>query len=211
MPIINLYSKRKKAAERVNQPEVYQYTDLPINFRRQVVHIWVSAIGKYDTHYFYKPLLGNLWKQIHDLLAREIGLFELAPKVKAPNPFDQCIYFLMNEDNPMENLLDLIEITFVYIQKIIPTLLPEYRHQDIELSQTADEAIYELNHRFREHGIGYQYENGQIIRVDSHFIHSEAVIPALTLISDEGFIGVEQEFLSAHEHYRNQEYKAAIV
>ena len=116
MPIINLYSKRKKTAERSNQPEVYQYTDLPINFRRQVVHIWTSAVGKYDAHYFYKPLLENLWRQIHDLLSREIGLFELAPKFKAPNPFDQCIAFLLDLDNPIENLLDLIEITFNLIE-----------------------------------------------------------------------------------------------
>jgi hypothetical protein len=211
MPIINLYSKRKKAAERGNQPEVYQYTDLPISFRRQVVHIWTSAVGKYDAHYFYKPLLENLWKQIHDLLAREIGVFELAPKFKAPNPFEQCIAFLLDLDNPIENLLDLIEITFNLIENIVPTLSNEYRRQGIELFQTSDEAINELNYRFREHGIGYQYENGQIIRIDSYFIHAEAVIPALTLISEEGFIGAEQEFRSAHKHYRNQEYKAAIV
>ena len=49
-------------------------------------------------------LVGNLWKQIHDLLARGIGLFELAPKYKAPNPFDQCIAFLLNEDNSIENI-----------------------------------------------------------------------------------------------------------
>jgi hypothetical protein len=211
MPIINLYSKRKKAAERENQPEIYQYTDLPINFRRQVVHIWASAIGKYDEYNFYKPLLCELWQQIHDLLAREIGLFELASRAKATNPFDKCIVFLLAKDNAIENILDLIEITFKYIEKVIPSLSYVYQNQDIKLSQTADEAINELNYRFREHGIGYQYNNGQIIRIDSSFLHSEAVVPALTLISSEGFVGAEQEFRSAHEHYRNQEYKAAIV
>lgn len=211
MPIIDLYSKRKKAAERSDQPEIYQYTDFPIQFRRQVIYIWISAIGNYEGR--DKPLLNNLWQAIYSVLARELGLFELTPKIRgiASNPFEQYKSFLLDQDTHIDNLLDLIEITFKYIEQVIPNLLNEYRYQGIELFQTSDQAIYELNHRFREHEIGYQYENGQIIRVDSHFIHSEAVIPALTLISDEGFIGTEQEFRSAHKHYRNQEYKAAIV
>jgi len=212
MPIINLYSKRKKAAERGNQPEVYQYTDLPINFRRQVVHIWINAIGKYD-YKKQKPLVNKLWKEIHDLLAREIGLFELAAK---SDPFECCKFFLLNENTHTDNLLDLIELTFNGIENKNLSSLSYTSYSSLGgvkdyLWQPAKDAIDELNHRFREHGIGYQYENGQIIRVDSHFIHTEAVIPALTLISDEGFLGAEQEFRSAHEHYRNQEYKAAIV
>ena len=30
-----------------------------------------------------------------------------------------------------------------------------------------DDAIKELNYRFKEHGVGYQYESGKIIRIDS--------------------------------------------
>jgi hypothetical protein len=52
---------------------------------------------------------------------------------------------------------------------------------------TPDEAIDELNARFREHGVGYQYESGNIIRVDSQIIHSEAVKPVLHLLSDDRF------------------------
>jgi len=209
MSITEIYSKRKKAAERFGKPEIYQYSDLPINFRRQVVHIWVSAIGKYDSYNIYKAIVNNFWQTIHDLLAREIGLFELAPDFRASNAFDKCLHFLLDEDTSLDNILDLIELAFKYLE--IYNLI--YQKQGIKLSQTQthNEAIDELNHRFREHGIGYQYIKGQIIRVDSLFLHAEAVVPALTLISSEGFSGAEQEFRSAHEHYRNQEYKAAIV
>ena len=210
MGIFNTYSKRKKIAENGDQPEVYQYTDLPIQFRVQVVYIWISAIGKYDDYNVYR-IVNNLWQAIHDLLAREIGRFELALDVWASNPFEKCKHFLLDKDTSIDNLLDLIELTFRYIEMYNPKESYEYQQQGIKLPQNSSQAIDELNHRFREHGIGYQYENGQIIRVDSHFIHSEAVIPALTLISSEGFVGAEQEFRSAHEHYRNQEYKAAIV
>ena len=39
---------------------------------------------------------------------------------------------------------------------------------------TFKRATEKLNHRFREHGIGYQYTDGKVIRVDSEFIHAAA-------------------------------------
>ena len=215
MAIINTYSKRKKANELGNQPEVYQYTDLPIQFRRQVIYIWKDAIGVYRPKNLFnsikfqeisvEPIVNKVWQLIYQSLARELGLSE------SSNPFEQCQSFLLNPNTHIDELLDVIELTFSSIEYKIPNLLEAYASEGIKLAQTATDAINELNYRFREHKIGYQYENSQIIRVDSHFIHAEAVIPALTLIAEEGFIGAEQEFRSAHEHYRNQEYKVAIV
>ena len=209
MGIINTYSKRKKLAECGDQPEVYQYNDLPLQFRVQVIHIWISAIGQYD-HYNAYCIINRLWQTIHDSLAREIGRFELALDFMASNPFEKCKHFLLDKNTSIDNSLDLIELTFRYIEIYKPKESYEYQQQGIKLPQNSSQAIDELNHRFQEHGIGYQYNNGQIIRIDSVFLHAEAVVPALTLISSEGFSGAEQEFRSAHEHYRNQEYKAAI-
>jgi len=203
MPIINLYSKRKKATERVNQPEVYQYADLPIQFRRQVIYIWENAIDRTE-------LANKVWRSVYKSLIRELGLHNLVPDRLIIDDFDQCRSFFLDQATHTDNLLDLIELTFYCIEHSIPKLFEDYKYAG-KLSQTAEEAIDELNHRFLEHGIGYQYNNGQIIRIDSVFLHAEAVVPALTLISSEGFIGADQEFRSAHKHYRNQEYKAAIV
>ncbi len=77
--------------------------------------------------------------------------------------------------------------------------------------QSSEDAISELNHRFHQHNLGYQYNNGQIIRVDSVFIHTEVILPALSLLSNYDFEGAEEEFRNAHKHYRKQEYKDAIV
>lgn len=212
MGINNLYSKRKKLAERGNQPEVYQYTNLPLDFRRQVIHIWLSAIGPYCPKQTinYEPLVNCLWGKIHNSLARELGLFNLG--TTSENFFEQCMSFLLNENTPIEHLLDIIELTFRYINEYIPKLLqyPEYSNE-LKGLQTPDDAINELNHRFREYEIGYQYNNGEIIRVDSSFIHAEVVVPALSLLSSQNFKGAEQEFRSAHQHYRKKEYKDAIL
>jgi hypothetical protein len=211
MGIYNLYSKRKKLAEHGNEPEVYQYVDLPIKFRRQVVYIWGSAIGSWcEPRFGTIPLVNILWDKIHNLIARELGEFNLGNELQ--NPFEQCKFFLLNNNTPTVHILDLIEVTFYEIEKVIPVILqhPEYQGQ-LNVSQSAEDAINELNHRFREYAIGYQYNNGQIIRVDSGFIHAEIVVPALSLLSSGHFKGAEQEFRSAHEHYRKKDYKEAIV
>ncbi|HLO51750.1 MAG TPA: hypothetical protein VK211_25280, partial [Kamptonema sp.] len=177
---------------------------------------WSSAIGLYREQerfgiHLGNPLVNQLWNEIHYYLARELGLFNLGSK--GENYCYQCQSFLLNKDTPIDNILDLIEVTFRYIDKEIRELLQSYQYKDHlqDIRQLPDEAISELNHRFREHGIGYQYNNGQIIRVDSGFIHAEVVVPALSLLSSQQFKGAEQEFRSAHQHYRNQKYKEAIV
>ncbi len=79
-----------------------------------------------------------------------------------------------------------------------------------DASEKADDAIEELNYRFREHGIGYQFSNGQIIRMDSELIHAEIVKPALELLNQRYYAGAQQEFLKAHEHYRKGNAKEAL-
>lgn len=59
--------------------------------------------------------------------------------------------------------------------------------------------------------MGYQFEGGQLARVDSQFLHAEAVKPALTLLARSGFEGVQEEFLNAHSHYRAGKNKEAVA
>jgi hypothetical protein len=77
--------------------------------------------------------------------------------------------------------------------------------------EALNEAIKELNQRFREHGVGYQFSGGTIIRIDSEFVHSEVVQPAIALLSEDVFAAANGEFLTAHRHYREGSYKDCIV
>ena len=79
------------------------------------------------------------------------------------------------------------------------------------IRETADEAIKELNVRFKLAGVGYQFEDGYILRIDSELIHTEIVKPALQYLNEEGFEGPRDEFIRAHAHYRKGEMKDAIV
>ena len=78
-------------------------------------------------------------------------------------------------------------------------------------SEVADAAISELNERFREHGVGYQFENDELMRVDSQLLHADVVKRALALLRESGYRGAEAEFLAAHEHYRHGRSKDALT
>lgn len=78
-------------------------------------------------------------------------------------------------------------------------------------SQRADDALNELNIRFRENGFGYQFENGEFIRVDDQYVHAEVVKPALALLAEPGFEKANEEFMTAHKHYRTGDTKDAVV
>lgn len=72
-------------------------------------------------------------------------------------------------------------------------------------------AIDELNYRFRQHNLGYEFTNNEIIRIDHKLIHNETIKPALKLLYEEGFEGAEQEFRNAFEKRRKGDNKEAIL
>jgi len=82
--------------------------------------------------------------------------------------------------------------------------------EDMSRSLSPDRAIEELNQRFLENDIGYQYRNGRIMRIDSEYTHSEIVLPALQLLNEPEFKPAMDEFLKGHEDYRRGRYEDAI-
>jgi hypothetical protein len=112
-------------------------------------------------------------------------------------------------DAETNEALDIIEFSFRAIQ-MLPQIMGASDLRTFT-SQSAEDAIDELNHRFREHGVGYQFEGGEIVRVDSQYVHAEVVKPAIALLNTAGFEGPLEEFFDAHGHYRQREYADAIA
>jgi AbiJ N-terminal domain 4 len=206
MPIFNIRSKRQKAL-RGEVPDVYVYDTFPNPFRVQVVHIWWDTLGnhtEYRDHYSGVPLA---YETIVKTLCREYGVFSLQDRGHGWNYFGELADFFLRESDP-EKVLDTIQITFQYID----TLTRDVRYLSRgNADKYASDAIEELNHRFKEHGLGYQYANKQIIRVDSEFVHAEVIKPALALLHTKEFSGAQAEFLKAHEHYRHGRQKEALT
>jgi hypothetical protein len=210
MAIFDLFSKRQKAL-RGDIPDVYTYEDLPNALRVQIVNIWSDALGNtshYYDHYGCGPNVKTAYKFIVNTLCREYGMFKLPTAEKYQDRMyleELANYLLQVED--VEKQLDIVELSFKYIDK----LTREFGYlRKQNASKSVDDAIGELNDRFKEHGIGFQFEEGEIVRVDSELIHSEAVKPALRLLNEKSYHGAQQEFLSAYEHYRHGKNKEAL-
>lgn len=185
-------------------PDVYQYDAIPQRLRVQIVHIINDLVGD-DRN----SITFSLFKLIHDILCREYGRFSLLDTHDLQNiNYIQSVKIFIVQTKDINDFFDAVELSF----RVIYREYEEHR-EFIYLTNpkiTPDEAIEELNYRFREHGVGYQYESGEIIRVDSQIIHSEAVKPVLELLNDPRFQGANEEFLKAHEHYRHGNHKECL-
>jgi len=207
MPVYETFSKRQQRLASQGVPSLYQYGDLPRAFRVQVVHIWREALGSLVDNRGQPAVnaWSALWGAIEHTIQRERGLFSIG---QGGSSADRCEDFLLNKDT--DSALDIIELSFRHVDtKLREPRADKFKH--VITTQEPDEAIAELNHRFREHGIGYQFMGGQLVRVDSQYIHNQVVEPALLLLHAQGFQGPEDEFLRAHEHYRQGKNKEAIV
>lgn len=204
MKMYEPFSKRQKRT-RGEVPDVYQYETIPPELRVQIVHIWDDI---FDAQIGYGGLKQvdleayATYRFIENQLCRTYGIFELGVE---ENLYERVVNFLIKTEET-ERVIDVIELSFRCIDSKIDANSNRYFSSKV----SPDDAINELNHRFREHGVGYQYEFGQIIKVDSQLIHSEVVKPTLIFLSDPIYERANEEFLKAHEHYRERNYKDCV-
>jgi hypothetical protein len=207
MTIFETFTKRQKRLANSGKQDVYQYDDLPKEFRIQVIHIWKGAIGAYfEGDYGRHSPANQFWSLIHDILARESGVFSLVQGEIRPD--SKCIAFLASADTG--GALDIIELSFRVIETLV-SQLDDYDRNQARIKERAADAIEELNGRFQEHGIGYQYMGGYLVRLDSQFAHAEIVKPALSLLNVAGFDGPADEFIRSFDHYRHGRNKEAVA
>ncbi|UPT70584.1 MAG: hypothetical protein M0D53_16155 [Flavobacterium sp. JAD_PAG50586_2] len=203
MPIFDLFSKRQKRLKG-EIPEVYSFDDIPQTLRVQIVHIIRDTIGVDK----YANEAASAYKFIKNTLCREYGVFDLGKSYREGDQ-EQVLNFLL-QTKSTDEVIDVVELTFRFIVKII---LPKYQQYSYNTSVKLkpEDAVAELNERFKENGIGYSFENGEIIRVDSTYIHSEITKPSIALLWNTKFKGANEEYLKAHEHYRHGRNKECLT
>lgn len=205
--IFDIFSKRQKRLKG-DVPDIYTYDEIPNSLRVQIIHIWYDVLGNRNDYYNSSFKVKSTYKFIVDTLCREYGLF----KLPSADPYNDRMYldelgnFLLQEKD-IDKVIDVIELTFKAINKLTNNYNYLYRHNTSEL---IDNAINELNNRFKEHGVGFQFVENEIIRIDSELLHTEAVKPALKLLNQKNYQGAQEEFLSAYEHYRHGKNKESL-
>lgn len=194
--IFDIFSKRKKE-ELGMIDDVYVYDEIPKKLRIQIMHIWNDSIGVYD----------DAWELIHNIVIKELGLIKIVNQQYYTDK-EGCIKFLLNH-SVTDEVIDIIEVSFNVIEKKC-NKLTEYDKYYKNIKQSAHDAIEDLNYRFKENSVGYEYIDGKIIRIDRELTHIEIVKPAIKVLHELEFEGANDEFMEAHKNYREGDYKSAI-
>lgn len=205
MAVHEIYSKRQMRL-RGEISDVYQYEDIPYKLRIQLSKLYGEYL-KYNT-----KEMDIIYKSAYEILTMEYGVESLNHNYNELNihssvSFEtQKLISFVKCDSNTDCFLDVLELVMQMIRDSIN------RGRRIIIS-IIDE-VNEINIRFRESAVGYQLDPDSltIIRVDSQFVHSEVVKPTLSLLNaDPAYVGVLDEFMQAHEHYRHRNYKDAIL
>ena len=201
MAIFKTYSMRQKEMKGETL-DVFAYDFLPESLRVQIVHILNKAVGD-DSHKYSGQ--NYCFNTIREILCEEHAIFSLDRNAQGPR--NEVVNYFIDLEN-VDYVLDVIEIAFKVILAAANDLaFKTYSRPKI----TPNQAVEDLNYRFKQHGIGYQFVSGQLIRVDDEFIHAEIILPTLQLLSSDKFRGANEEFLKAHEHYRHGRNPESLV
>jgi hypothetical protein len=228
--VYETFSQRQMVAARAGTEDVYKYDDISAAFRNQAIHILKDCLG------WQRSADEIAWKPLHDGFARQMGYTDLSSSLRQnvstnfgggygalpslhailpPNNVYQNICGIYIQNAMPLHVIDFIEYAIHWITDRAARSDTPFEFGDsgrhYGITMTPQEAVIELNFRFRQNGIGYQLEGGQIVRVDSQYIHAATTVPAIRLLRDATFEGAEKEFMEALEHYRNRDNKATIV
>lgn len=198
MAVYDLYSKRQKAPQ-----DVFIYDELSDKIRTQIYFV-IEDFCKENRLKYAKT---NFFKIVFEVLTREHGVEHLDPNPWKNLSIEAEIKNYLLYEKDVEKVLDTIEIHFKIISNFAPFLngTPETTN-----SYRPEDAINDLNMRFRENGIGYKFEAGVLIKIDNELLHNEITKPALSYLVKEEYHTINDEFHSAYKHYRHGNFKECL-
>lgn len=168
MSIFDIFSKRDKPL-----PDVYQTTSLPQELRVQIVKILQDAFGHLNRRDAWDGSSNEAMRFIREAICREKGRFFLYEK-RMPPEEDLLNAILASQDIAL--VIDIVDFAFKYMAKA----------NDYRLEDTRSDWIAELNHRFREHGVGYQFDEQatHLFAIDNELVHQQVIRRTLKLLAD---------------------------
>jgi hypothetical protein len=199
------YSRRKRVALS-SGTDVYEYEKFSGKLRRQIVQIVQDTIGHPNEYSNPDPAI--YYARAVKVLREEKGVFSL---VRADEyiPINEEFLSWVQSEPDVDTLLDGVEIMLQAMEGLHGRYGADFRLRGAT-TRPAD-GIAKINARMMEEGVGYQFADGEIIRMDNEIVHREAVVPALILLRDPRFAAANEEYRNAHAAYRAADYETSII
>lgn len=196
--MFELYSRRNGL---VQQSDIYEYDVIPRNFRNQFANILVEVSNNFN---YYDTHTANFWGSVKKELVIELGIYNLTTPSEgiSENGTANVVlnYLIQCADSLAIDVMDFLIFKHYEFTKHNPYIYPQ-----------CQSAFSRINQKLKQNSLGYEILGNQLIRIDNQYIHSEIVKKAIGLLQEQEFHSVSEEFLKAHEHYKERDYKDAIV
>lgn len=202
MPITELYSTRNKS----RYPDVFQYQWVSNKLTQQIIQILTDCIGTHENYSLGKTNAKQVYEYLYTTLRKEYGVRGFAGYQEGS--VNWLVSYLEHEVQTTEEFLDVLELACQIIDTFVRNEWGNFKGNCGSI-QEPDSALSEINERMKRDGFGYEFTNGIVVRIDEQYIHAEVVKPALLILQD--FKGAQEEFLSAHEHYRHGKFEECIT
>lgn len=197
-----LFSRRY--LDQKGDPEVYIYKKFTAAFRNQCFHIINSFLMRIKNNYQFV----NMTEEICESYSREKGLKHLSGNYGYTNDLSAVENYIDKSSN--EDFIDFLD--FVFTNYLCDQTIQKESTRFFHFaSDPFQDAIDELNLRFKQNGLGYECTNGEIIQKTNEVTHQTIVKPALKLLADERFRGAEEEYLEAFDRFKKGNNKDAIM
>jgi hypothetical protein len=156
---MNLFSKFQNAGKKTDSLTY----DLPQPLRIQIVQIWEKGFGP-DERFHPGPHMA--YEEIHRILCEEHKLYPQLPQISHRSlTLRELIaeYFLYIEDT--SKALDVVLVVFNIMEKMLHKKYDSSGDVFYKSRHRSPELIDELNRRFSENNVGYQYVQGLIEKI----------------------------------------------
>ncbi len=196
------YSVREMRKRKAGQPVIYQYDKIPSPLRAPVmVCLRHASLIAGRTGPYWATLESHI-SAVHNHIK---GLWSYGDQTH-----EDAIVGYVERVRKVELFLDVVEIGLYIAYQFASE--KHYKRERDKAHEQLRSLVSDVNYYFSLHGMGFTYigEPGTFIRVDTQFIHREVVEPAVMQLYEAGWKGPEDEFLSAHRHYRRGEHKQAM-
>src|SRR5689334_11064977 len=113
--VFETYERRRLAAQRAGEPDVFEYDQIPDFLRRQLVIILGDSIGIYSESQYEHRKANSWWEALADIMTREVESF---PRYRYDvSPYDRCVEFVRNEQN-VDRWLSFVEVACRVLERV---------------------------------------------------------------------------------------------